>query len=154
MLERLDEMDRRLLRLLQEDAARPVTELAEMVGLSPSPCWRRIKRLEDAGIIKGRVVLLDAHALGLELVVFARVKLSAHGRQALPEFEREIRKYDEVMECYTVSGMMDYLIRIVTTDVRGYERFLRDHLLKMPTVHEVHSTIALTQVKYSTALPV
>ena len=104
-------------------------------------------------MIRGRVALLDPEKVGLAIVVFASVKLSSHGRQALPEFEQAIREYSEVLECYTVTGEVDFILRIVTHDMHSYERFLRDHLLQMPTVAEVHSTIALTQVKYTTAVP-
>ena len=123
------------------------------MGLSGSPCWRRVPRLDALGLIRRRVALLDPEKLGLQIVVFASVKLSSHGRQALPEFEAAIREHSEVLECYTVTGEVDFILRILTRDMHSYERFLRDHLLQMPTVAEVHSTIALTQVKYTTAVP-
>jgi Lrp/AsnC family transcriptional regulator len=150
---RIDPIDRKILEVLQRDAGLSNAETASRVGLSPSPCWRRIQRLERDGVIRRRVALLDPEALGLSIVVFASVKLSSHGRQALPEFEQAIREYDEVLECYTVTGEVDFILRILTRDMHSYERFLRDHLLQMPTVAEVHSTIALTQVKYTTAVP-
>lgn len=153
MPQSLDSIDRGILEVLQEDSDLSNAEVARRVGLSASPCWRRIQRLEAAGLIRGRVALLDSEQLGLSLVVFASVKLSSHGRQALPEFEAAIRKYSEVLECYTVTGEVDFILRILTRDIHSYERFLRDHLLQMPAVAEVHSTIALTQVKYTTALP-
>ena len=149
----IDPIDREILAVLQGDASLSNAEVSRRVGLSGSPCWRRIQRLESAGLIRARVALLDAEKLGLSIVVFASVKLSSHGRQALPEFEAAIREYPEVLECYTVTGEVDFILRILTRDMQSYERFLRDHLLQMPTVAEVHSTIALTQVKYTTALP-
>jgi Lrp/AsnC family transcriptional regulator len=149
----LDETDRKLLAILQRDSTIPVGEIAEQVGLSQSTCWRRINQLEEAGVIRARTALLDAEALGLEVVVFANVKLSAHGRRSLSEFEEAISVFPEVTECYTMSGEIDFLLRIVAKDIAAYERFLRTELLQMPSVQEVHSHIALSQVKYTTELP-
>ncbi len=149
----LDEIDYAILDVLQRDASLANAEVAAKVGLSASPCWRRIHRMEEAGIIGHRVALLNAQALGLETVVFASIKLAAHARDSLPQFEAAVKRYPEVMECYTVSGGVDYLLKVVTHDIRGYEQFLRDHLLQMPAVAEVHSRIAITEVKRSTALP-
>ena len=149
----LDEFDKKILDRLQRDATIAVAELAEQVGLSQSTCWRRINLLEQAGIIRSRVALLDAKALGLEVTVFANIKLSAHGRRSLSEFEEAISQYPDVVECYTMSGEMDFLLRIVARDIEAYERFLRETLLQMPSVQEVHSHIALSQVKHTTVLP-
>jgi Lrp/AsnC family transcriptional regulator len=150
----LDDIDRRILEILQEDASLSSAQVAERVGLSSSPCWRRIQRLEKTGVIRKRVALLDPALLGLGIVVFASVRLTAHGRQALPEFEAAVERYPEVMECYTVSGGQDYLLRVATRDIHAYEVFLREQLLQLPTVGEVHSRIAITQVKYTTAIPI
>jgi Lrp/AsnC family transcriptional regulator len=149
----LDEFDKKILDRLQRDSTIAVAELAEQVGLSQSTCWRRINLLEQAGIIRSRVALLDAKALGLEVTVFANIKLSAHGRRSLSEFEEAISQCPEVVECYTMSGEMDFLLRIVARDIEAYERFLRETLLQMPSVQEVHSHIALSQVKHTTMLP-
>ncbi len=152
-MEKLDDLDLAILDVLQEDARLSNAAVASRVGLSPSPCWRRVQRLERLGVIRARVAVLDAEKLGIGLVAFANVKLSAHGRQALPEFEEAIRRYDEVVECHTVTGEVDFVLRIVTRDTHSYERLLRDHLLQLPHIGEVHSTIALTQVKYTTRVP-
>jgi Lrp/AsnC family transcriptional regulator len=149
----LDDFDKKILDRLQRDSTIAVAELAEQVGLSQSTCWRRINLLEQAGIIRSRVALLDAKALGLEVTVFANIKLSAHGRRSLSEFEEAISQCPEVVECYTMSGEMDFLLRIVARDIEAYERFLRETLLQMPSVQEVHSHIALSQVKHTTMLP-
>jgi Lrp/AsnC family transcriptional regulator len=149
----LDEFDRKILDRLQSDATIAVADLAEQVGLSQSTCWRRINLLEQAGVIRSRVALLDAKALGIEVTVFANIKLSAHGRRSLTEFEEAIAECPEVVECYTMSGEMDFLLRIVARDIESYERFLRQTLLQMPSVQEVHSHIALSQVKHTTVLP-
>ena len=149
----LDEFDKKILDRLQRDSTIAVADLAEQVGLSQSTCWRRINLLEQAGIIRSRVALLDPKALGIEVTVFANIKLSAHGRRSLNEFEEAISQCPEVVECYTMSGEMDFLLRIVARDIEAYERFLRETLLQMPSVQEVHSHIALSRVKHTTALP-
>jgi Lrp/AsnC family transcriptional regulator len=145
--------DREILKLLQADADMPVADIAARVGLSASPCWRRIARLQKEGVIERRVALLNAKRLGLGLVVFANVKLAKHQSSLLREFEQAIVAYPEVTECYTMTGNMDYLLRIVTADIQSYEKFLREHLSQMPAVLEVHSSIAITEIKYSTQLP-
>jgi Lrp/AsnC family transcriptional regulator len=145
--------DREILKLLQSDADMPVADIAARVGLSASPCWRRIARLQKEGFIERRVAVLNAKRLGLGLVVFANVKLAKHQSTLLREFEQAIVAYPEVTECYTMTGNMDYLLRIVTADIQSYERFLREHLSQMPAVLEVHSSIAITEIKYSTQLP-
>jgi len=149
----LDYTDVRILALLQENTGLSNAELAERVGLSAAPCWRRVKRLEDSGVISRRVAILDAETLGLAIVVFASVKLTSHEGDALSAFEREIMAFPEVTECYTVSGGMDFLLRVVTTSMRAYELFLRERILRMPGVVEAHSRFVVTQVKYTTALP-
>src|ERR1700690_3989588 len=149
----LDEFDKKILERLQRDSTIAVADLAEQVGLTQSTCWRRINLLDQAGVIRSRVALPDAKALGLEVTVFANIKLSAHGRRSLNEFEEAISQYPEVVECYTMSGEMDFLLRIVARDIEAYERFLRATLLQMPSVQEVHSHIALSQVKHTTELP-
>lgn len=145
--------DREILKLLQSDADMPVADIAARVGLSASPCWRRIARLQKEGFIERKVAVLNAKRLGLGLVVFANVKLAKHQSSLLREFEQAIVAYPEVTECYTMTGNMDYLLRIVTADIQSYERFLREHLSQMPAVLEVHSSIAITEIKYSTQLP-
>jgi Lrp/AsnC family transcriptional regulator len=149
-----DEIDRGILDLIQRDSSLATAEIANRVGLSVSPCWRRIRRLEKLGVITGRVALLDRQLLGLEVTVFASVKLSAHGRQSLPEFEAAIESLPEVIECYVMTGEVDYLLHVVTRNIRSYENFLRERLLQLPTVREVHSQIALSQLKYTTRLPI
>lgn len=153
MPQQLDQTDLQILEILQEDASVPTAAIAKRVGLSMSPCWRRIRRLEKVGIITARVALLDRSKLGFEVIVFASVKLSAHGRQSLPEFESAIADLPEVIACWAMTGQVDYLLQIVTRDIQSYERLLRNHLLQLPTVQEVHSQIALSQPKYTTQLP-
>jgi Lrp/AsnC family transcriptional regulator len=150
---KLDEIDLAILGQLQRDASLSTADLASQVGLSMSPCWRRIRRLESAGVIRRRVALLDAQMLGLEVTVFASVKLSAHGRQSLSEFEAAVEDLHQVVACYVMTGEVDYLLQVVIRDIQSYENFLRNHLLQLPTVREVHSQIALSQLKHTTELP-
>jgi Lrp/AsnC family transcriptional regulator len=149
----LDAIDRRILAVLQQDAALSAAEVAARVGLSTTTCWRRIQQLEDAGVIRGRVALLDRAALGLDVMVFVQVRLSTQGRDAIAQFDRAIRDRPEVLDCYTLTGEWDFCLRIVTRDMKEYEAFFLDHLSKIPNVQSVNSSIAVTVVKESTVLP-
>lgn len=154
MTQPIDDAERRILRILQEDASLPTAAVAERAGLSPSPCWRRIDRLERDGIIRKRVALLDRKAVGLNAHVFAQVKLNAHGRAHLDEFANAIRGFPEVLECYVLMGPVDFLMRVVAEDIEAYERFFFDKLSRLPGVQEVVSTVALSEIKSTTVLPV
>jgi Lrp/AsnC family transcriptional regulator, cysteine-sensing transcriptional activator len=149
----LNAKDIAILRLLQQDASLTSTAIAERLNLSQSPCWRRINHIEQQGVITRRVALLDREKLGMDVVVFATVNLSGHGREQLEEFERDIALFAEVVECYTMTGAWDYMLKIVTRDVRHYERFIREHLLTMTSIREMHSHIAVTEIKNTTELP-
>ena len=149
----LTSADIKLLKLLQHDASLSTAELAVRVGMSQSPCWRRINRIEQEGIIQRKVALLDPHKLGMEVVVFTTINLTTHGRSALQEFEREIVKFPEVVECYTMTGSMDYMLKIVTRDIRHYEIFIRTHLAQLPGIREMHSNVSVTRIKDTTELP-
>lgn len=150
---KLSPIDRKILRLLQHDADLSAAEIAERVELSQSPCWRRINRLQEEGVIERKVALLNPAKLGLTMTVFVDVKLSGHGRRYLTEFEDAITGYPEVLECYTMAGDMDFMLKVVVEDIASYERFLRDHLLQSPHVQEAHSNIAMSVVKRTTELP-
>lgn len=149
----LDPFDRRILILLQEDASLSAAEIGARVGLSQSPCWRRINRLEREGFVRARVALLDRQRLDLDVLVFALVKLNAHGRRSLPEFAEAIRGRPEVLECFTLMGDMDFLLRIVVPDIQAYEHFFFETLSQLPGVQEVHSNIAMSEMKSTTCLP-
>lgn len=153
MSEKLDSTDLAILDLLQNDCSLSTAAIAERVNLSQSPCWRRISRLEERGLIRERVALLDRQALGMDVVVFATVNLTATGRQNLLSFEEDIVRYPEVIECYTMTGIWDYLLKIVTRDVRHYEQFVRETLSANPDLRELHSHMAVTEIKNSTSLP-
>jgi Lrp/AsnC family transcriptional regulator len=149
----LGAIDRKILRLLQHNGDLTAAEVAEKVELSQSPCWRRIHRMQEDGLIERKVALLNPKLLGLSMTVFVNIKLSAHGRSNLEEFEQAIVGYPEVLECYTMAGGSDYLLKVVAKDIAGYERFLRDQLLQRPHVQEAHSNIAMSEVKRTTELP-
>jgi Lrp/AsnC family transcriptional regulator len=153
MQHHLDRVDRRILALLQADASLTAADVAARVGLSQSPCWRRIARLEREGLIRSRVALLDRDRLGLGVVVFAQVKFARGARQSLAEFEEAVRGFTEVQECFMLMGEVDFLLKVVTRDVAAYERFLREKLSLIPAVLEVRSSMALSVVKEGTALP-
>ncbi len=154
MPEPLDRYEKRILALLQEDASLSTAAVAEKVGLSSSPCWRRIDRLEREGFIKRKVALVDRKKIGLNAQIFAQIKLNAHGRANLDEFAAAIRAFPEVLECYVLMGSVDFLIRVVTTDIEAYERFFFDRLSHLPGVQEVNSTVALSEIKATTELPI
>jgi len=149
----LDAYDRRILELLQEDASLSSAQIAERVGLSQSPCWRRIQRLKEEGVIRGQVTLLDRKKVGLNTQIFAEVKLNAHGRSNFTEFTEAIRGFPEVLECYVLMGAVDFLLRIVTSDIEAYERFFFEKLSNVPGIQEVNSIVALSEIKSTTSLP-
>ena len=145
--------DIKILELLQHDASLTAAEIAEQVNLSVSPCWRRINRLEKEGFIDRKVALLNIEKLGMGLVVFARIRLSKNDEASLQNFEEQVRSYAEVVECYTVTVSADYFLKIITRDIKHYDRFLRRHLIQIPVVRDINSNVAVTQIKYSTELP-
>jgi len=153
-LSKLDEIDRKLLRLLQEDASLSHAALAELVGASPASCWRRIKALEDAGILKAIVRLVEPEQVGRGVSVMAQLRMKSHGQAERSAFEAFLLTQPEIVECYSMSGEWDYLMRIVVAGVADYERFLMRQILNHPNVATAASHFALSQVKYTTAIPV
>lgn len=149
----LNDKDIAILRLLQQDASLTSTAIAECLNISQSPCWRRINHIEQQGLITRRVALLDRDKLGMHAVVFATLSVTAHDPVQLEQFEQAIRQFPEVVECYTMTGAWDYMLKIVTRDVRHYERFSRTHLLTLPLIREMHSHVAVTEIKNTTELP-
>lgn len=145
-------LDKKILDLLQEDAMLPVAEIADRIGSSKSVCWRRIQRLQDKGIIKGRVALLDPKKIGLDVILFAQVKMTAHGRR-LPNFIEIIKDIPQIVECYTLMGNVDFLLKIIVRDIEEYENLWWHHLSQIEGVLEISSTIAMTAVKHTTKLP-
>lgn len=151
---RLDKVDLRILDLLQREGALSVAEVAARTALSTTTCWRRIQALEQSGVIKGRVALLDRATLGLDVIIFAHVKLSTQGRDAITAFADAIRERPEVLDCYTTMGEWDFMLRIVTRDIKAFEAFYLDHLSKLPYVQSINSSVTVTVIKESTVLPI
>lgn len=149
----LDAIDRNILETLQGDARISNVDLSEQVNLSPSPCLRRVKRLEAEGTIRSYVTLLDPAEVGLPVSVFVQVSLERQVDDALENFEKEIVTRPEVMECYLMTGDSDYLLRVVAPDLESFQKFLLEHLTRIPGVSSIKSSIALKQVSYRTALP-
>ncbi|RMD62782.1 MAG: Lrp/AsnC family transcriptional regulator [Alphaproteobacteria bacterium] len=148
----MDKVDLRILDLLQRDATLSVAEIAERVGLSTTPCWRRIQNLEKAGIIRARVALLDPAKLNVGVTVFVRLRTSRHDYEWLDSFAKAVAEMDEVVEFYRMSGDIDYLLRIVVPDIASYDAVYK-RLIKAAAFTDVSSSFALEEIKYTTALP-
>ena len=150
----LDHTDRKILDLLQSEAGINASAIGERIGLSQSACWRRIQRLREEGVFSDHPVILNREKVGLTTMVFAHVKLTSHGRSNLSDFADAIRSYPEVMDCYVLLGPVDFLLRIVAQDIKAYEQFFFEKLSQLPGIQEVNSSIVLSDIKHSTALPV
>lgn len=146
-------VDKHLLTELQRDGTLTMSQLGERVGLSHTPCWRRVKRLEEEGYVRGYVALLDPERIECTVNVFVNVTLRQHQENAMLRFEEAVQEIPEIVECYVVSGGTDYLLRVVTKDVAAYEDIVKHRLVHLPEVGNLNSTIALRQVKYTTAYP-
>jgi len=149
----LDAQDKKILAVLQQDASLTSSEIAEKVNMSQSPCWRRIKRLQDNGVIDRQVAILNREVIGVDIVVFATVNLSAQSNEDLSAFEADIAKEPLVVECYTMAGTWDFMLKIITKDIKAYEHFIRHTLTANKLVREIHSHIAVTEIKNETSLP-
>jgi Lrp/AsnC family transcriptional regulator len=151
---KVDRTDRRILDLLQSVPGINATDIGEKIGLSQSACWRRIQNLREAGIIKDQAVVLDRERIGLNAMVFCQVKLNSQGRSKLATFAEAVRSYPEVLECYVLMGSMDFLLRIVAKDIKAYESFFFNKLSQLAGVQEITSSIALSEIKHTTVLPI
>ncbi|WP_144098586.1 Lrp/AsnC family transcriptional regulator [Croceicoccus sediminis] len=150
----MDNTDRRILRALQAHPDLPIAELAEKAGLSHTPCWRRLKKLEESGVISGRAVLLDPKSLGLVINVFANLRLNQHDEETLDALEQAVHDHPEILEGFSMSGSSDYVLRVVAKSVEDYEHFLKKVLLHLPGVSSINSSFALKTIKMTTVLPV
>jgi Lrp/AsnC family transcriptional regulator len=150
----LDQTDRRILEWLQQQPGINASELGEKIGLSQSAAWRRIQRLRDEGVIREQPVKIDREKIGLNTMVFAHVKLTSHGRSNLAEFSDAVQEFPEVLDCYVVLGNVDFLLRIVTEDIKAYEQFFFEKLSQLPGIQEVNSSIVLSDIKHTTVLPI
>ncbi len=148
----LDRIDRRILAVLQEDSTMPVAEIGKRVGLSTTPCWRRIQKMEEEGIIRRRVALLDPKKVGAGVTVFVAVRTSHHSEDWLERFARVVTEFPEVVEFYRMSGEVDYLLRVVVPDIEHYDSFYKK-LISQIELDDVSSSFAMEQIKYTTALP-
>ena len=150
---KLDQAQRRILALLQKDSSVSTQHLAEKVGLSPSPCWRRGRELEEAGLIRGYVALVDRNKVGLSTCVWVRVRLKKHSADVLERFEQVVKACDEVVECYELLGETDCLLKLYLPNLEAFSQFMHNFLLKIPEVDVTHSSVALREIKNETALP-
>ena len=151
-MEKIDEIDRSILAELQRDAARSTQEIASAVVLSQHPCWRRIKRLETAGIIRGRVALLDPDLLGVGMTVFVSVRTNQHNEEWLERFARGVMGIPEVVELYRMSGEIDYLLKVLVSDIGEYDRIYKE-LIDVVELFDVSSSFAMERIKHTTAVP-
>ena len=150
----LDAIDLKILRALQEDGKISMGELAEKVGLSPSPCARRVRLMEKAGIIKGYAAIIDQKRVGLPISAFASIKLERQREEDLDRFEETVSRWPEVLDCYLMTGQRDYLMRVVAADLEAYERFIKDKLTRLDNIASIETSFALGQVQRSETLPI
>jgi len=150
----MNEMDRKILRTLQAEPGLSMQALSERVGLSHTPCWRRLRKLEQAGVVDTRAVVLDQDGVGLPISVFAHLKLKQHDETTLEAFERTMLDCPMIVECFSIAGSSDYICRIVVESIAAYETLLKKTLLHLPGVSEVNSQVALKRVKLTTRLPI
>ncbi len=149
----LDNIDLKILYVLQQDASHSAAQIADSVGLSQSPCWRRIQRLKDEGYISRIVALLDRRKIELSTQLFVQVKVIRNDKTSLSQFTDAIRDFQEVLECHVILGVYDLLLRVVVRDMHAYERFYFEKLAGVPNIREVNSFVAASEVKSTTALP-
>ncbi|MBI5269698.1 MAG: Lrp/AsnC family transcriptional regulator [Burkholderiales bacterium] len=149
----LDRVMRRIIDSLQREGRQSVQQLAQAAGMSATPVWRRVKELERAGVIRREVVLMDREKLGLAICVWAHVSLVRHTDGAVEDFERLALTSPEIMECASITGEADYVIKVVVPDMKAYDRFLQERLFKLKGVSSIRTNVVLREVKYETALP-
>lgn len=149
----LDDVSLKILDILQKQADISNAELAEQVGLSVSPCWRRVSEMREKGVIRGAVMLVDPESLGLEVNVFVHITLKHQDEKSLAEFTHTVSNRPEVMECYLMTGEADFLLRVVVENLKKYQVFIQECLTRIDCVASIRSSFALSQVKYTTALP-
>jgi Lrp/AsnC family transcriptional regulator len=147
-----DDADLKILRILQEDATKPVAEIAKAIGLSTTPCWRRIQKLEELGVIRRRVALLEPTAINVGVNVFVSIKTDQHSHDWLERFHAAVVEFPEVVEFYRMSGEVDYLLRVVVPDIAAYDVFYKK-LIGRIEIAKVSSAFAMEQIKFTTALP-
>jgi len=150
----VDNKDIEILKLLQQDSTLSLVDISEQVNLSPTPCWKRIKRLEEDGIIRQRVALLDSASVDLKVSVFVHIKTRHHDNQWLETFSAKVSAFDEVVEFYRMSGEWDYLLRVVVKDIETFDEFYKKLVNSVEGLTDVTSSFSMEQIKYTTALPI
>lgn len=149
----LDLIDRTILKLLQEDGSLSVAELAERLNMTPPPCWRRVRRLKDLGVLKKQVWVVSPEAVGLDVTIFATVKLATHDEAATAAFREQVKLLNEIMECYILLGTVDTILKIIVPNIKYYEQLFYRKLSQLPGVREVNSSVVMTEVKQTSQLP-
>jgi Lrp/AsnC family leucine-responsive transcriptional regulator len=149
----MDATDRRIIRELQRDGRLTIQELSERVHLSPSPCLRRMRNLEQAGLIRGYAAIVDEERYGLPVTVYVRIRLQKHSQEQIRQFEKAIQRIDEVLECHLLAGDYDYMLRVLVADLRAYERFIRERIHPIPGVGAIETSFAYGVVKRTQVFP-
>ena len=149
----MDKMDYRILAELQLNGRLSSQALAERVGLSTSPCWRRVRRLEEQGVIRANVAILDPEKIGLHVTAIANISLEDHHPDSVAEFDRMVQERPEILECYATSGQQDYTLKVICKSIAAYDKLLNEHILRCKAVHTVSTSIVLRGTKHTTSLP-
>lgn len=149
----LDKTDRAILSLLQEDGSLSVAELADRLGMTPPPCWRRVRRLKEEGVLQRQVWIVDPSSIGVDLTIFATIRLTTHDAMATQQFRDQIQTWPEVLECYILLGSIDVLVKLSIKDIKYYEDFFFKKLSQLPGVREINSSVVVSSIKNTTALP-
>ena len=149
---KLDDLDRQILALLQDDASLPIQQIADRVGLSVNPCWRRIRRMEADGVIRGRVAIVDPEKVGLALTIFVRVKTREHSAAWAEKLAEVIASMDEISECHRIGGDVDYLLKVTVPDIAGYDRLYKELIARVPNLTDVSALFSMERLKSSTRL--
>jgi Lrp/AsnC family transcriptional regulator len=151
---KLDKIDRQILGLIQADASLPIQQIAEQVGLSVNPCWRRIRQMEQSGVIQGRVALVSPEKVGLGLTVYVRVKTNQHSAAWAKRLNEVIGAMPEILECHRIGGDVDYLLKVVVEDMAGYDRTYKELIERLPSLADVSALFSMERLKSATALPI
>jgi Lrp/AsnC family transcriptional regulator len=151
---KMDALDRQILALLQDDASLPIQQIADQIGLSVNPCWRRIRRMEAKGIIRGRVALVDPEKVGLALTIFVRVKTREHSAAWAQKLAEVIASMDEISECHRIGGDVDYLLKVTVPDIAGYDRVYKELIARVPNLTDVSALFSMERLKSSTRLSI
>ncbi len=151
---KIDALDRQILAMLQDDASLPIQQIADQIGLSVNPCWRRIRRMEAKGIIRGRVALVDPEKVGLALTIFVRVKTREHSAAWARKLAEVIASMDEISECHRIGGDVDYLLKVTVPDIAGYDRVYKELIARVPNLTDVSALFSMERLKSSTRLSI